>query len=151
MFGNICSNMIVMPRCTNKAVIYAPMYIHSFQLVQPHTIVEAENSISDTLTNPKLTTSQINLGGIVTEEDCSSVMIKISKLFSVPVMELLDEYNSFIYNGQGKQIKQMRQKRNMTQKEFAAHLGVLYQNLKKWELNKVQMSKSLWKILMERG
>ncbi len=78
-------------------------------------------------------------------------MIKISKLFSVPVMELLDEYNSFIYNGQGKQIKQMRQKRNMTQKEFAAHLGVLYQNLKKWEQNKVQMSKSLWKILMERG
>ena len=42
VFGCICSNMIVMSRYTNNAVVYAPFYIHSFRLVHPHTIVEAE-------------------------------------------------------------------------------------------------------------
>ena len=31
-----------MSRYVNGAIIYAPFYIHSFQLVQPHTLVEAE-------------------------------------------------------------------------------------------------------------
>ena len=32
-------------------------------------------------------------------------MLKIAELFAVPVTELLDEYNLFLYNDQGKQIK----------------------------------------------
>ena len=34
--------MKIMVLHTPTGVIYAPLYIHSFQLVQPHTLVEAE-------------------------------------------------------------------------------------------------------------
>jgi len=34
--------MIVMTRYALDVVSYAPLYIHSFRLVQPHTLVEAE-------------------------------------------------------------------------------------------------------------
>ena len=33
---------MLMVRHAIKAVTYAPLYIHSFRLVQPHTLVEAE-------------------------------------------------------------------------------------------------------------
>ena len=41
---------------TPTGVIYAPLYIHSFQLVQPHTLVEAEKfniQYTRSLSNPQ--------------------------------------------------------------------------------------------------
>ena len=78
-------------------------------------------------------------------------MLKIAELFSVPITDLLDEYNLFLYNDQGKQIKRMRERRNMSQREFARRLGVPYGTLQQWEQNRVQMFKSAWKKLLERG
>ena len=37
-----CSNVMLMVRHAIKAVTYSPLYIHSFRLVQPQTLVEAE-------------------------------------------------------------------------------------------------------------
>lgn len=51
-------------------------------------------------------------------------MEKIAELFSLPVTELLDEFNLFLYNGQGRQMKVTRRQKNMTQAEFARLLGV---------------------------
>jgi len=70
---------MVMSRYADEAVVYAPFYMYSFRLVQPHTIVK------------------------------------------------------------------MREKRGMTQREFARRLGVPYGTLQQWEQNRVQMFKSAWK------
>ena len=75
----------------------------------------------------------------------------LSELFFIPVTDLLDEYNLFLYNGQGEQIKKMRETRNMSQREFARRLGVPYGTLQQWEQNRVQMFKSAWRNLMARG
>lgn len=46
-------------------------------------------------------------------------MEKIAQLFEVPVERLLDDYNLFLRNGQGKQIKAIRMKLGLTQREYA--------------------------------
>ena len=64
---------------------------------------------------------------------------------------LLDEYNLFLYHGQGKQIKAMRAARKMTQAEYARRLGVPIGNLKQWEIDRVKIFKSTWERIMLRG
>ena len=49
-------------------------------------------------------------------------MEKIAQLFEVPVERLLDDYNLFLRNGQGKQIKAIRMKLGLTQREYEAYL-----------------------------
>ncbi|MDE6280467.1 MAG: helix-turn-helix transcriptional regulator [Oscillospiraceae bacterium] len=118
---------------TNEAVRYAPLYIHSFQLVQPHTLVEAEKfniHYSDPSqihnTPDKLRWYRYKHGlrqrdvaeyaGIERSTYSSyeengrdhypiGTMRKIAELFSIPVTELLDEFNLFLYHGQGQRIK----------------------------------------------
>ena len=171
--------MIVMSRYVNGAIIYAPFYIHSFQLVQPHTLVEAEkfnirysdpsqiNNIPDKLRWYRYRCGLrqrdvADYAGIdrstysgyeefVRDYYPIEKMLKIAELFAVPVTELLDEYNLFLYNDQGKQIKKMREIRNMSQREFARRLGVPHGTLQQWEQNRVQMFKSAWRTFMEGG
>ena len=71
-------------------------------------------------------------------------MEKIAQLFEVPVERLLDDYNLFLRNGQGKQIKAIRMKLGLTQKQYADKLGVSLGNLKHWEQNRKQIFKSTW-------
>lgn len=71
-------------------------------------------------------------------------MEKIAQLFEVPVDTLLDDYNLFLRNGQGNQIKAIRMKLGLTQKQYADKLGVSPGNLKHWEQNCKQIFKSTW-------
>ena len=71
-------------------------------------------------------------------------MEKIAQLFDVPVERLLDDYNLFLRNDQGKQIKAIRMKLGLTQREYADKLGVSLGNLKQWEQNRKQIFKSTW-------
>lgn len=71
-------------------------------------------------------------------------MEKIAQLFEVPVERLLDDYNLFLRNGQGKQIKAIRMKLGLTQREYADRLGISLCNLKQWEQNRKQLFKSTW-------
>lgn len=57
-------------------------------------------------------------------------MEKTAELFSVSVTELLDEFNLFLYRGQGRQIREMRENRRMIQAEFARRLGDTFQDHK---------------------
>ncbi len=74
----------------------------------------------------------------------SEHMEKIAQLFEVPVDTLLDDYNLFLRNGQGNQIKAIRMKLGLTQKQYADKLGVSLGNLKHWEQNRKQIFKSTW-------
>lgn len=71
-------------------------------------------------------------------------MLKIAELLEVPVEELLDEYNRFLYHGQGRQIKELRDKLHLTQKELAERMETSVTNIKKWEQDRVKMQKSTW-------
>ena len=71
-------------------------------------------------------------------------MEKIAQLFEVPVDMLLDDYNLFLRNGQGNQIKAIRTKLGLTQRQYADKLGVSLGNLKHWEQNRKQIFKSTW-------
>lgn len=71
-------------------------------------------------------------------------MLKIAELLGVPVEELLDEYNIFLYHGQGRQIKELRDRIHLTQKELAEWMETSVTNIKKWEQDRVKMQKSTW-------
>ena len=71
-------------------------------------------------------------------------MEKLAELFEVPLEDLLDDYNLFLLRGQREQIKAMRQRLGLTQKAYAAQLGVPLQKFKRWEQGNVQIFKSTW-------
>lgn len=71
-------------------------------------------------------------------------MEKIAQLFEVPVDMLLDDYNLFLRNDQGEQIKVIRTKLGLTQREYADKLRVSLGSLKQWEQNRKQIFKSTW-------
>lgn len=71
-------------------------------------------------------------------------MEKIAQLFEMPVDVLLDDYNLFLRNGQGNQIKSIRMKLGLSQRQYADKLGVSLGNLKQWEQNRKQIFKSTW-------
>lgn len=168
-----------MSRYTPEAVKYAPLYIHSFRIVQPHTLLDAEK-FNIRYTDPsqidntpdKLRWHRYRLG--LLQRDIADyaginrstysgyeeigrdyypieVMLRIAELFSVPVTDLLDEFNRFLYYGQGRQIKQMRKRRQMTQREYACYLGVPFGTLQQWEQDRVMISKSTWENLKKFG
>lgn len=66
---------------------------------------------------------------------------KAAKLFKIDITSLLDDYNLFLYNGQGQQIKKLRKSLKLTQSEFAKYICVPLGTLKKWEQNRVNIQK----------
>jgi len=74
-------------------------------------------------------------------------MEKLAALYGLPVMELLDAYNRFLYRGQGRQIREIRMARQLSQREYADMIGVHICNLRRWESDQVRISKSAWKRL----
>ena len=159
------------------AVKFSPLFIHSFAMLAPHHMLESEKfnirfsdpseitEIADKLRwhrykKALLQREVANYIGIDRNTYASyeeigrdyypiEHMEKLASLFGVPVTELLDDFNLFLYNDQGKQIREKRLSLNMTQKEYAAMLGVNLANLKKWELNKVRIFKSTWERLFK--
>lgn len=179
MMCRLCRRLVLMVRHTITGVVYAPLYIHSFRLAQPHTLVEAEKfhlryadpSRIDN-TPDKLRWYRFQKGLLQREvadyvgmdrgtyhsyEDIGrdyypmEHMEKLAQLFEVTLEELVDEYNLFLYRGQGEQLKAMRAARNMTQSEYARRLGVSMSNLAQWEIDRVRISKSTWQRIMQRG
>jgi len=161
-----------MVRHTDMGISYAPFYVHSFPFVQPHFLVDSEKfnlAYSDLSkienTADKLRWCRYHKGllqrdvadyaGIdrstyVHYEDATrdfyplDKMKKLSELFEAPIEDLLDEYNLFLYRGQGREIKAMRKARGMKQKEFAGLLGVPLSRLKAWEQERVRMIRGSW-------
>lgn len=168
----ISENVYMMVQHTTEEVKVAPLIIHSFPLLAPHHILESEK-FNIRYTDPTqidntpdklrwyryrramLQREVADYIGIdrstymsyeESERDYYPIenMEKLAELYSVPVTELLDDFNMFLYNDQGKQIRDKRKKLHMTQSEYAAMLGVGLCNLKRWEQNRVRIFKSTW-------
>ena len=71
----------------------------------------------------------------------------LADLFGISVTMLLDGYNRFLFNGQGKQIKALRVGMNLTQIQLARLLYTTRKTVKEWESDRVTISKIMWKKL----
>ena len=157
--------------------MYAQLYIHSFRLLQPHTLVEAEKfNITNSDPTQLISTADklryyryerallqrdvADYAGIDRstyssyEENCRDhypldKLSIIAELLEVPLLELLDEYNRFLYNGQGWQIRALRESMGLSRSEFAASYGVDSSTVRKWEQDKVVIFKSTWEKLFK--
>ena len=75
---------------------------------------------------------------------------KLANLFGVNIKKLLDDYNLFLYNGQGKQIKALRNAMGLTISEFAKLYNTYPQTVRKWEKDEVTILKSTWEKLFNK-
>ena len=78
----------------------------------------------------------------------AEVMDKLAELFEVSVYDLLDDYNKFLYDGQGRNIKELRKQLQITQEELAKEMNVSLLKVKRWEQDKVRMFKYTYDKLM---
>ena len=170
--GTIHITIYIMVRHESQAIRFAPLVILSSPLLAPHHLLEAEK-FNIRFTDPAQITEtadklrwyryreallQKEVAALVgidrstyihyesgeTEYFPLEIMEKIAALYSIPVTDLLDEYNTFLYRGQGRQIKERRKSLRMTQREYADYLGVSFGSLQNWEQNNVRMFKRTW-------
>lgn len=146
------------------------MYIHSFPLLAPHHLLESEKfnirfsdpsqitEIADKLRWLRYRKALlqreiadligIDRGTYIRYEEYGhdyyplEHMTKLAELYEIPVTDLLDDFNLFLYNDQGKQIRAKRMQLGLSRKEYAKILGVHPGSLEKWELNTVRIFKS---------
>lgn len=177
LFCRIGEEMNIMVRHGDEGINYAPLYVHSFPLVQPHFMVDAEryniaySSLSEIdntadklrwcryrkglLQRDVADYAGIDRGTYWSYEETArdlyplDKMEKIAELFEVDIELLLDEYNTFLYKGQGKQVKALRKESGMTQQEYAEILGISFGTLANWEKDRVQMLKCTWEKLFK--
>lgn len=154
-----------------------PMYIHTIRLLKPSTNREGEKfnlfytnpamiaTVSDRLKYYRYQKSlyQSDVANYVGmdrgtysgyEENARDyyppeMMDKISALFEIDVYELLDDYNRFLYDGQGQQIKAIRKQLQITQKDLALMMNVDLYKVKRWEQDQVRMFKGTWEKMLK--
>jgi DNA-binding XRE family transcriptional regulator len=156
----------------NGIVRFAPLFIHSFRLIAPRKLLEAQqfnrryhsyeeiSSVPDRLRwcrhqqgwMQKEVAERI---GITREQYISyenggvdyypkKIVDKLAALYQIPVEDLLDDYNLFLYAGQGKLIREYRESLGMKKRPFARMLGIFPRNLQLWETEQKRVSKNSW-------
>jgi len=172
-FIRLANHMHIMTCHCPGGVKYAPLYIHNFQLLQPRKLLEAERfnikysgpseitTVSDKLRYYRhkkglwqkdvAEKTGIHIAAYCAYEQEDRKMpypfdnlSKVAELFCVEITDLLDEYNLFLYNGQGWQIRDLRQSLGLTKKEFADLYGFHVYTVNKWENDSIQILKSTW-------
>ena len=166
---------LVQKRVYNKIVV-VPMYLHSFRFITPKTVTEAQKFMLQ-YPNPAVITKipdklryyrykkglhqvdvakylGINSGSYSLYEEyekdyyAPETIDKIAEFLCVDAYDLLDDYNKFMYDGQGENIKKLRKQLNITQKELADMMNVDLCKVKRWEQNKVRMYKYTYEKLV---
>ncbi|MBQ2888991.1 MAG: helix-turn-helix transcriptional regulator [Clostridia bacterium] len=148
------------------------MYLHSFRFIAPKKVSEAQKftliftdadkieTVADKLRYYRYKKGMYQLdvadylgidkGTYIDYENpdrdyySAEIMEKLAELFEVDVHSLLDEYNKFLYDGQGRNIKELRKHLKITQEDLAREMNVSLLKVKRWEQNKVRMFKFTW-------
>ena len=168
----LCGHIKILTKVINGVAVYVPLFIFSFKMLQPHKLVDAEK-FNITYSDPSLLVSTADklryyrykkalrqrdvadYAGIdrstynsyeQDERDYYPIepLSKIAEVLAVDMSDLLDDYNMFLYNGQGEKIKELRKSMKLTQFEFAKLHGVNRRTIEQWEHEKVQIFKSTW-------
>ena len=72
------------------------------------------------------------------------IVDKLAALYQVPVDDLLDDYNRFLYKGQGKMIREYRERLGLRKKQLAHLLGAEPNSVRHWESEKKRITKASW-------
>ncbi len=175
--SKVSDNFYVMYQNDNGNVRYAPLFIQTLRFINnchltKSKIFLSENPVPEQLetVSDKLKWYRIN-SGLLQRDVARAIGVdrttysryeenvlecypldklsKAAELFKIDVSLLLDDYNTFIYNGQGKQIKGLRKSMKLTQSQFAKYIKTPLGTLKKWEQNKVSIQKKTFEKLSE--
>lgn len=78
--------------------------------------------------------------------DCfeKNVVDKLAGMFGVSPFDLLDDYNRFLYLGQGKMALECRKRLGLNRKAFARFVGTVENSVYCWETEKKRMTKPSW-------
>ncbi len=72
------------------------------------------------------------------------IVDKLAGLYQIPVEDLLDEYNQFLYKGQGRLIREYRERMGLQKKSFARWLGIDPRTLRGWENETIRVKRGSW-------
>ena len=167
--------MYVLSKQKNGRTIYSPLAIHSFLFLRPKKLTDAEKfniqypdpskipTVADKLRYYRykkalLQREVAEYAGINEstyihyenpEHDYYPIdkLGRIAELLEVDITDLLDEYNRFLYDGQGWQIRKIRKSMGLTQCQFGKLYGVSAGAVKRWESGKVRVTKGTWEKL----
>lgn len=175
LFQKISDSLYVFSKQQNRQTIYSPLTIHNFQFLRPRKLTDAEKfniQYSDpamlTTTADKLRYYRykksllqrevaeyagINKSTYIYYESPNhdyypiDKLSRIAELLEVDITDLLDEYNQFLYDGQGWQIRKIRKSMGLTLYQFGKRYNVSSTAVKRWESGKVRVSKKTWEQL----
>ena len=164
----------MMSRRLGSSIETALLYVHSFRPLLAHTFTETERMIQ---TDPEaLTTTADKLRyyrharGLEQQEVAAYVTLhrgtyagyetpgardyypldklsSLAELFEVPLDYLWDEYNRFLYEGQGQRVRVLRESMGLSRREFADQFGVWTTTVRNWETDSVRMTRQTWEKL----
>ena len=168
----LANNLSLLQKKGVESTTAAPLYIHSFRFITPKTVLEAQKFALKSPTADKFETVADKLRyyrhkkGLWQADvaDCigierstyieyenpdryyypAKVMEKLAELFDVDIYDLLDDYNKFLYEGQGENIRKLRLCLNITQAELAEKMSVTALHIRRWEKDEIRMHKSTW-------
>lgn len=177
VYRKVSGCFYILYRFQHGRVTYAPLYIHSFRFLANRHLTKAQYFLFEDPNPEKLTTVSDKLkwyryqNGLLQSEVAKVMgvdrttysryeenvleaypldkLTKAAEFFEIDVTSLLDDYNLFLYRGQGQQIKRLRKSLNLTQSKFAKYIGVPLGTLKKWEQNKVNIQKKTFEKLLQ--
>lgn len=98
----------------------------------------------------------INIGTYKTYEDKTRIyypknhIIKLSELYNVPIENILDDYNRFLYE-QGMNIIKIRQMLRMDPQEFALYMNVDRNTVRCWEKENTVIPYKTWTHIIEKS
>ena len=73
----------------------------------------------------------------------------IAEFYGIEVTQLLDDYNLYMYKGQGQQVRALRESMGLTRTQFGALFNQSYSNIRSWETDRNRMFKSTWEKLQK--
>lgn len=165
-------NTYIMCRTVDSRPQYMPLYIHSFRLLAPRKLLEAQlfnmqyrcyediafvpdrlrwcrhsmgymqSEVAEMLGISRAVYIDLECG--VTQHLPDGVAEKLSQLYNLPVTDFLDEFNRFLYDGQAQRIRAYRESLGLGRKPFARYTGIPLSSLRGWEDGKKVISIKCW-------
>ena len=172
ILAQVSENIYILCSTSDGYVRYAPMYIHSFRLIAPRKLLEAQLFNQQYQNYEDIPNVQDRLRwcrhhmGLMQKEVAELIGItrghyidfevgyvdhypkeivdKLAELYQISVDDLLDDYNRFLYKGQGKMIREYRESLGLKKKQLARLIGVDPNLLRAWEADQKRMNINSW-------
>ena len=166
----------MMSRRIGNRIATVLLYIHSFRPLLAHTFTETERMVQAAPEALETTADKLryyrHVCGLEQQEVAVYVGLHrgtyagyetpgtrdyyplnklslLAELFKVPLEYLLDDYNTFLYKGQGRQVKALRESMGLSRREFADKFGVWTTTVRDWETDSVRMTRQTWEKLFK--